>query len=168
MVTQPQFVVFWSSPKRIRGRTIHGTEYRFVLIKPANLFGITRHWITKQESVEVSDLERTVLDGLRHPQYCGGITDVAKGLWMRREDISIPQLVDYCLRLNVGAVTRRLGYLLEIYKLGAPAEFGRLRATLTSSYVPLDSTLPREGTFDSRWRIQANIAEEELRAVGSS
>jgi predicted transcriptional regulator of viral defense system len=31
-----------------------------------------------KESVEISDLERTVLDGLRHPEHCGGITDAEK------------------------------------------------------------------------------------------
>jgi predicted transcriptional regulator of viral defense system len=47
-------------------------------------------WVTKQESIETSDLERTILDGLRHPEYCGGITDVAKGLWMRHDDVRAP------------------------------------------------------------------------------
>jgi predicted transcriptional regulator of viral defense system len=54
-----------------------------------DLFGNTKHWVTKQESVEISDLERTILDGLRHPEYCGGITDVAKGLWMRHDDVRV-------------------------------------------------------------------------------
>jgi len=89
MVTQPQFVIFVSSTKRIPKQTLHGTQFRFVLIKPKDFFGNTKHWITKQESVEISDLERTVLDGLRHPEYCGGVTDVAKGLWMRHGDMHV-------------------------------------------------------------------------------
>ena len=60
--------------------------------------------------VEISGLERTILDGLRQPEYCGGVTEVAKGMWMRRDGISIPKLVEYCLRLDIGAVTRRLGH----------------------------------------------------------
>lgn len=50
MVTQPQLAIYFSSPKRIRSRTICGTEFRFVLIKAAPLFGTMRHWTTKQES----------------------------------------------------------------------------------------------------------------------
>jgi len=34
---------------------------------------------------------------------------------MRRDDIDSGKLVDYALRLSVGAVIRRLGYLLETY-----------------------------------------------------
>ena len=92
MVTQPQFVIFVSSTKRIPKQTLHGTQFRFVLLKSKNFFGNTKHWATKQQSVEISDLERTILDGLRHPEYCGGITDVAKGLWMRHDDVRVRSL----------------------------------------------------------------------------
>src|SRR5262249_366725 len=115
MVTQPQFVIYTSTTKRLRNRTLHGTEFRFVLTSPDDIFGVTTHWVSKQDSVKVSDIERTVIDGLRLPAYCGGITEVAKGLWMRRADVKPSRLVDYALRLRVGAVIRRLGYLLEFY-----------------------------------------------------
>jgi predicted transcriptional regulator of viral defense system len=165
MVTQPQFTIFVSSPKRTQNRTIQGTEFRFVLIKSADVFGTIRHWATKQESVDVSDLERTILDGLRHPEYCGGVTEVAKGFWMRRQDIQPARLVDYALRLSVGAVIRRLGYLLEFYGAAPDAELSRLRKALTATYVPLDPMLPKEGPHFARWRLQLNVPPEELDAV---
>ena len=165
MVTQPQFVVFASSTKRVPSRTLNGTEFRFVLIKPDHFFGTTKHWVTKQESVDISDLERTVIDGLRQPEYCGGVTEVAKGLWMRHADMQPAKLVDYALRLRVGAVTRRLGYLLELYKIAPEHELARLRQSLTSTYQPLDPILPREGPHVARWRLQVNISPEELEGV---
>ena len=168
LVTQPQFAVYYSSARRIRGRTVQGVDYRFVSIKPGQLFGAGRHWVTKQEHVAISDLERTILDGLRQPEYCGGIAEVAKGLWMRHDDVSIPKLVDYALRLGIGAVTRRLGYLLELYELGVQASIDELRTTLSATYVPLDPTLPRHGQHQSRWRVQANIGADELLALRSS
>ena len=113
MVTQPQLVVFASSVKRLRSQTVHGTEFRFVFIKPEHYFGTVKHWVTKQESVDISDLERTIIDGLRQPYYCGGVTEVAKGLWMRHEDMQPAKLVGYALRLGTGGVLRRLGYLLD-------------------------------------------------------
>jgi predicted transcriptional regulator of viral defense system len=165
MVTQPQFVIFMSSTKRIPNRTLQGTEFRFVLIMPNHLFGTTKHWVTKQESVDISDLERTVIDGLRQPEYCGGVTDVAKGLWMRRQDMRPAMLVDYALRLGVGAVTRRLGYLLELYGIAPEVDLARLRQVLTSTYLPLDPILPKEGPHIARWRLQVNISPEELEGV---
>ena len=168
MVTQPQFVVFASSTKRVPNRTLNGTEYRFVLIKPNLFFGTTKHWVTKQEFVDISDLERTVIDGLRQPEYCGGVTEVAKGLWMRHADMQTAKLVDYALRLRIGAVTRRLGYLLELYAIAPEHELTRLRQSLTSTYLPLDPILPREGPHVARWRLQVNISPEELEGVRAS
>ncbi len=168
MVTQPQFVVFASSPKQIQSRTIRGTEFRFVYVQPEHYFGTTKHWATKQEFVEISDLERTVIDGLRQPEYCGGITEVAKGLWMRNQDMQPAKLVDYALRLGVGAVIRRLGYLLELYGISSEDELARLRETLTDSYMRLDPMLPKEGHHLHRWRLQLNITRDELEAIRSS
>lgn len=165
MVTQPQLAVFVSSPKRIPNRIVHGTEFRFVLIKQGHFFGATKHWVTKQEAVDVSDLERTVIDGLRQPEYCGGVSDVAKGLWMRHQDMRAGKLVDYALRLGVGAVTRRLGYLLELYGIAPESELARLSNSLTSTYVALDPVLPKEGRYLARWRLQINISPGELEQV---
>ena len=165
MVTQPQFVVFASATKRLRNQVVHGTQFRFVLIKHDHFFGTTRHWATKQEPVHVSDLERTVIDGLRHPKYCGGVTEVAKGLWMRHHDMKSDKLVAYALRMKVGAVTRRLGYLLELYGLAPEEDLARLRETLTPTYVPLDPLLPKDGKHLKRWRLQLNITSEELESV---
>jgi predicted transcriptional regulator of viral defense system len=165
MVTQPQLAVFASSSKRLRSQTIHSTEFRFVFIQPRHYFGTTKHWITKQESVEVSDLERTVIDGLRQPEYCGGVTEVAKGLWMRHQDMQVARLVDYAMRVTTGAVLRRLGYLLELYAIAPKSELARLSEGLTETYVPLDPMLPKEGPHLRRWRLQLNITPQELESI---
>jgi predicted transcriptional regulator of viral defense system len=165
MVTQPQFVIFVATTKRLRNRIVKGTEFRFMLIKAEHFFGTTRHWVTKQESVEISDLERTLIDGLHHPEYCGGVTEVAKGLWMRHPDINATKLVEYALRLRVGAVIRRLGFLLELYRIGSNENLQPLQKALTATYVLLDPILPKEGKHSARWRLQLNISPDELEAV---
>lgn len=163
MLTQPQLAVFVTSPKAIRPRTVLGTEFRFVRCKAEDLFGIVEHWATKTERVRVSDPERTVIDGLKQPEHCGGFTEVAKGYWMRREAMAASRLVDYALRLEVGAVVRRLGFLLETFEVPAPIE--RLRAALTSSYTLLDPLLPATGPYQARWRLRVNVEPDELRAL---
>jgi len=119
MVTQPQLVVYVTTPRAVRGRTILGTEFGFVRCKPEHLFGTVDHWVDKTEKVVMSDLECTVIDGLKQPEYCGGFSEVAKGFWMRRQDMDIGRLVGYALRLDVGAVIRRLGFLLEVCGIDA-------------------------------------------------
>jgi predicted transcriptional regulator of viral defense system len=168
MVTQPQLVVYTMTAAAIRPRIVLGTEFRFVRCKPENLFGITGHWVAKTEKVQVSDLERTIIDGLRQSEYCGGFTEVAKGFWMRRDDIDHSKLVDYALRLDVGAVIRRLGFLLETFEVDAPLELKRLQENLTASYAILDPLLPTEGKFMSRWRLRLNVDSAEIATVVGS
>jgi len=165
MVTQPQFAVFANSPKATRPRTVLGTEFRFVRCKSEDMFGIVELWVTKTERVRVSDIERTVLDGLKQPDHCGRFSEVAKGFWMRQDAISVPRLVDYALRLGVGAVVRRLGFMLETFEVDVPAEIERLRAELTATYAMLDPLMPAEGPWHARWRVHVNVEPEELRAL---
>jgi predicted transcriptional regulator of viral defense system len=165
MVTQPQLVVCVTSPMPVRGRSVLGTEFRFIRCKPEHFFGTTDHWVSKQEKVTVSDLERTVLDGLRQPEYCGGVTEVAKGLWIRRTDISVDRLIDYALRLNVDAVMRRLGYLLEVYDMGTAADRERLHEHASGTYSLLDPVMPSQGKYTAKWHLRLNVEPDEFRAV---
>lgn len=165
MVTQPRLVVYAVSPRAIRPRRVLGTEFRFVRCKPDHLFGIVDHWATSTEQVRVSDLERTVVDGLKQSEHCGGFTEVAKGFWMRRGDMDPGRLVDYALRLEVGAVIRRLGFLLEMFAVEAPGPIERLRTGLSTTYAPLDPLLPAEGRHSARWRLRLNVDPGEIEAV---
>jgi len=165
MVTQPQLVVFTSTPRAIRPRAVMGMEFRFVRCRPDHLFGTTDHWATTTEKVTVSDLERTVLDGLKLSEYCGGFTEVAKGFWMQKEKIDIRRLVDYAVHLNVGAVIRRLGFLLELFEIEAPNEIEALQRRLTSTYALLDPLFGGEGPYVARWKLRLNVAPEEIRAI---
>lgn len=165
MTTQPQLVVTVSSPKAMRKHSIFGTEFRFVRCPATRFFGFTEAWADKQEKVMVSDLERTVLDGLRAPEYCGGITEVAKGFWMRRSDMDVRKLIEYALRLDSSAITGRLGYLMEILEVGTQSDRDSLRESLGRAYVRLDPMLPAEGKFLSKWRLRLNVAAEEIRAI---
>jgi len=105
---------------------------------------------------------------LRQPEYCGGIAEVAKGLWMRSEDLETSRAIDYALRLRVGAVIGRLGYLLELYHLAPDPELQRLRSALTVTYSLLDPVMPKEGPSMARWRLRLNVAPEELEAIRSA
>jgi len=165
MVTQPRLRVFVSTSKRMPSRVLHSTEYKFVFIKPEQIFGTQSHWVTKQEQVIISDIERTIIDGLRRPEYCGGITEVAKGIWMRHADIEVEKLIRYATQLNVGAVIRRLGYLLELYNLETTDKLNQLRNRLTRTYDLLDPVLPKNGSYTKRWCLQLNVPADELDVI---
>jgi predicted transcriptional regulator of viral defense system len=121
--------------------------------------------VTKQQAIQVSDKERTLIDRLRLPEYAGGVSEVAKPLWMSKNQIKLTRLLDYANRFHNGALTRRLGFLLELYDVAPSGELARLRTKLTTTYDRLDPTLPKSGPFLSRWRLQLNVDKSELEAI---
>ena len=165
MVTQPNFTVYASCTRRVRPQVVGGYDFRFVQITAEQAFGTMKHWIDKERFVMISDMERTIIDSLRHPAYSGGITEVAKGIWMKRAELKTDRLIAYATRVDIGAVVRRLGYLLEHYGLADTSALEPLRAMLTATYQRLDPLLPADGPYLSRWRLQLNVAPAELDAV---
>ncbi len=104
MATQPQFVIYTSTLKMIRPRIIQGTEFKFITTKSTDFFGTTEVWVDKNQKVLISDLERTLIDGLKIPSYCGGFSEVAKAFTIKRETINAEKIIQYALKLNVGSV----------------------------------------------------------------
>jgi predicted transcriptional regulator of viral defense system len=123
------------------------------------------HWATKTRKIRVSDLERTVIDGLKQSEYCGGFSEVAKGFWMRQQDIDVKKLVEYALMVDIGAIYRRLGYLLELFETEETEQLELLRKKLTAAYVLLDPMLLAEGKFIARWRLRLNVSPEEIKTI---
>jgi len=168
MVTQPQFVVHVTTPEKRRPIHIMGTNFQFITCKSEHFFGMVDHWATKQEKVKVSDLEKTIIDSLYLPEYCGGVPEAAKGIVMRRQDLNTDRLIEYALKMNIGTVIRRLAYLLELYGIGNLEHLETLRGRLTYTYTRLDPLLPAEGKFLRKWRLQLNVTPDELLSVVKS
>lgn len=165
MTTQPRMVTQFSCVAPPRSFTSHGVEYQFISRKARDMFGMSDQWITPQQKVPVSDIERTIIDGLDQTGYVGGYSEIDKGTWMRRSDINPDKLVDYALRLGSGAVIRRLGFLLDSCDIGSDQHRAALRGRLTATYHLLDPLLPKEGPYQSRWRLQINVDPEELQGA---
>lgn len=166
MITQPHMDIYATTIKQIKERiSIQGMSFHFVTSKKKDFFGFKKHWVSKSESIMVSDLERTIIDGLKLPEYCGGITEVAKGLWIKRKELNTKKLIEYAEKINSGVVYRRLGYLLDIYKIATEQELKPLQKKLTSSYLLLDPTQVNEGKYLAKWKLRLNISEVELLAI---
>ena len=163
MLTRPVTTVTVSTTRRLLNRTVLRVPYRFVAAKPENLWGYGPEWVMPDEQVQVSDLERTILDGLARPDLCAGVSEVASGLWMRKEDMDWEKLVSYAHRLGNQAVAKRLGYLLELFELAPAPILEELRDLVGPSYALLDPLLPVEGPYLARWRLRVNLDPEILK-----
>jgi predicted transcriptional regulator of viral defense system len=168
MLTRPVTSVTISTPRRLKSRTILNVPYRFVTVKSENMWGYTPVWISVEEQVQVSDPERTILDGLARPDLCGGVSEIVTGLLIRKDDLDWEKLIEYSKRLQIQAVAKRLGYLLEFYGLGISKDLNHLQEQVGPSYALLDPLLPASGHFQARWRLQLNIDDDTLKGITST
>jgi predicted transcriptional regulator of viral defense system len=165
MTTQPVNTVYVTVPRQRTSRTVADVEYRFIYANPRSFWGWELVWVTDQEQVQVSDLEKTLLDGAARPHLCGGLGELAKGLWLRKNDLDEDRLVAYVERLDHKAAAKRIGFLLETYGLGRPETIAALQSFVNPRYALLDPTLPDEGPYRARWRLRLNLDPEELKAI---
>lgn len=165
MVTQPFLPVYCTSTKQVSNKNILGTDFRFINIKPELYFGYQNHWISDTEQVLLSDIERTILDGLKAPEHCGGLIEVAKGFWMKRNVINYENLVSYINRMDTSSVCGRLGFLLETYEIKNEILLDLLKEKINKSYALLDPNLTNEGNYLSKWKLRLNVSAEELKSI---
>jgi len=168
MLTRPVTSVTISTLRRLKSRMVLKVPYRFVTAKLGDMWGYAPAWVSPGEQVQVSDPERTMLDGLARPELCGGVGEVVTGLLIRKDDLDWIKMVEYTRRLGNQAVAKRLGYLLEFYRLGTPETLASLQALVGPSYALLDPLLPADGRFLTRWRLQLNIDVEILKGIAST
>ena len=161
MLTQPALMVYISTPVRRIPKKILGATFQFIYNKPEDLWGIEDVWATSSQQVKVSDLEKTIIDCLDRPDLCGGISELAKGLWVKRNEIDYNKLTDYAMKYGKKSVIKRLGFLFETYSLGKES-LPLLQKEITNSYTLLDPSLPISGKFKSSWNVRANIEPAEL------
>ena len=154
--------VYISSPIRRIPKNILGATFRFVYTKTEDLWGLEDVFVTQSQQVRTSDLERTIIDCLDRPDLCGGISEAAKGIWTKRNEIDYSKLADYAKKLGRKSVVKRLGFILETYSLGSQEMLSTMKKEITNSYTLLDPSLPASGRFKSSWRVRANVEVEEL------
>lgn len=163
LTTQPSLTEQVVVDKQARPSKVMVKEvaFQFIYHNRRHFFGFRNTWIDDFHKVPVSDLEKTLIDCLYKPDYAGGVVEIAKAVYKARKDISFEKLNDYLQRFGAQSVRKRLGYLLDGF--GIEKDFTEvLEASLSPSYTSLDPSLPKEGKYISKWKIQANIDEASV------
>lgn len=76
-----------------------------------DMWGNAPVWVSPGEQVQVSDLERTILDGLARPELCGGVSEVVTGLLIRKDDLDWEKLAEYTSKVRGLTGSRQAGRL---------------------------------------------------------
>ena len=111
-------------------------------------------------AVRVTDLERTLIDGLRHPKLCGGLSEVFRA-WVRALDRPGPPspgvLVEHAERLDQSIVYQRLGYVMETLGLSHPRlDRWKGEEVIRGGSRLLDADRPYAPEYDEGWGISLN------------
>ena len=139
---------------RDEGYSVGGTAYQFVQVKPERFFGIEEVWVGESR-VKMTDPERTLLDGLKAPQYCGDFGEVLHAFEVRGSKLDIEKITQYALKLDA-ATKKRVGWVLE--RQGIPrARLEPLQKAPIKGVRVLDPTGPRRGPCNAEWSIQVNL-----------
>lgn len=88
-----------------------------VTLSGKKFFGFVKEKADKNEFFNISSREKTIVDGLMHPQYCGGMVEVAKATWNAKKEVSWQKVLDMAEKVEINAVLKRLGYVLSILDL---------------------------------------------------
>lgn len=140
--------------KADRGYPVDGVIYQFIQVKPERFFGTEKVWVGEAR-VTITDPERTLLDGLSMPQYCGDFAEVLHAFEARRAKLDVKRITRYALQLG-DASAKRLGWVLENQGIGA-AHLRALQQLPINGYRKLDPTGPWKGSYNPHWMIQENL-----------
>jgi predicted transcriptional regulator of viral defense system len=100
---------------------------------------------------------------LTFPQYCGGITEIAKGIWIVKEKIDQKKLLSYVTRQDKNVVAKRLGYLLELLNIGNFDINLELKKYVKDRYDLFDPTLSFKRINKNNWRLIDNVGQNQIK-----
>lgn len=136
------------------GYPVGKTLYQFIRVIPERFFGFDKVWIGEAR-IQMTNPERTLLDGLAMPQYFGGFGEILNAFGLYKEKLDLEKIIGYALRMDM-AVAKRLGWLLEKRGVGA-SKLERLVKVPCLAIQKLDPSRPANGPCHKRWMIQENL-----------
>lgn len=157
-------LVVTAAPARQTDVRIAGHSFRLYRIPRGRLgAGVVSVW-RGPERVDISGLERTVIDGLRNPALLGGgrhLIQILKA-YAEHDQHDYDRLLAIGRDEASGAAWKRLGFLAEQLWPAEPKVIDAARHRLTAGYSRLDPSVQRRGRLVKRWRLWINIAAAEL------
>jgi len=165
MLTHPLIKIFIATPKRQIIPREMTEKMIFVTVREKSIWGIKEEWVNSKEKIRISNIEKTIIDCLTYPQYCGGITEIAKGIWIVKDKIDYKILINYVNRQNKNVVAKRLGYLLELLNTGDSKILLELKKFVKDRYDLLDPTLSLKRIDKNSWRLIDNVGQKQIKNV---
>ncbi len=147
-----------AAPRRRQSENRLSTEFHIVRVRPDRMKGTGSVWRGAQR-VAVSDRERTIVDGLVHPKWVGGVRHLAEIFTTYREskEFDSKKLAAQAEEHATGSAFKRLGYLAERLWPNEKAIVDLAYENRTTGIIRLDPTVTSRGKMSKRWGLWANV-----------
>jgi predicted transcriptional regulator of viral defense system len=143
-----------SNQSRLNRYNFKGVQYNLVRSDKKHYWGVKKVFIG-EASIGITDLEKTLIDGLKRPELCGGMREVIFGFENGLDKISPMILLDYAQRSSL-VLCKRLGWILETLNAFKAVQ-DELDFIVSKSYQRLDPMGQRTGTYNRKWMIVENL-----------
>lgn len=152
--------IFVVTRKRMKDKEILGMKFKFVTMSEKKFFGFNEILISNV-GVKISDKEKTIVDCLDKPRYCGGVEEITKAIFFAKDEIDCGKLTDYITKVGNNTAIKRLGFILDL--LGMDMDSKNLEGKISNSYSILDPTKRKTGKYDPKWKLLLNVSKAELK-----
>lgn len=161
MTEHVPLTVFVVTTKRKRDLEYGSTRFKFVTLGEKKFFGFVEEKAAGG-GFHISSPEKTIIDCLFLPGYCGGLDEVVKGIWNSRDRLDFLELLDYSEMLGVRVVTRRLGYILGLLGVGEKVS-SEIASRNFTGFMWLDPLGPKKTLeYSKKYGLMINRTEDEL------
>jgi predicted transcriptional regulator of viral defense system len=170
--TQSPTIIQASTPKKIvtpemrtgkahnpRGRAVwqaFGWQFEFIHVRQSTFWGFEKIWASSWQQVNITDIERTVLDLFIRPDIFGGLPSVIELFENAIPQVNIDRLIDYAIRYDTGSVIKRIGWVLETLSI-TNGNIDLLRNYPVKRYYLLDPSQGEGGQKNVDWKIIDNL-----------
>jgi predicted transcriptional regulator of viral defense system len=136
--------IFVATSRKRKPQAIFGVEVSFATLKPDLMFGYQKE--KKGESyISLATSEKAVIDILYLPRY----TRIACIPPLLR-DVDVEKLIQYTMMTGSEAVTRRLGYLLDLTGIEHDLKLS------TKTIYKLNPSINAKGKLNRKWLLYIN------------
>lgn len=159
MTEQVPSVTFVVTTKRKRNLEYGPLRFKFVTLSKNRFFGAVEGEIGGEKFM-VSSKEKTIADCLVYPKYCGGIDEIAKGIWESQDEIDFARVAEYLEKSKSNVAVRRLLYILDIF--GISTNTGKVPPN-TKGFMWFDPNGPKKPLeYSKKFGLIINRSKKDL------
>ncbi len=161
MTEQVSRTIFVVTTKRKKPVQYGSTRFKFITISRTRFFGFAKEKVA-EGTFNISSREKTIADCLMYPRYCGGLDEAVKAMWRAKDATDFVKLLEFCERLRVSSVIRRLAYVLEVLGIQDGVS-SKIAANGFTGFIWLDPLGPKKVLqYSKRFGLLVNRTKAEL------